>query len=324
MKHQILFLLFLSLCFLIACNEDGKSAISVSEDAFIQSYLDTLDFDITTSESGLKRYPILLDANAKTQLEGNVLTFFYQLSVLGGSIVDVRDSLDSDTIVVKQGANAIYPIGIDEALSFMKEGEKWGFVLPSSLAFGDYSFSTLIPKNAILLADIELLKIRSEDDVLEEELDLITAYVENEALRDTVTNPLNLPVILNNGMVVKRLKEGMGRPNPGQLMESSYTASFLDKEIFQSASKVNPFEFFYGETGVIPGFDDALNRMEFGERLLAIMPSYLGYRESAQVIPPFLTEDMIDLEIVPGYSAIVSPYKPLVFEIELIPADSIN
>ncbi|MFY0605365.1 MAG: FKBP-type peptidyl-prolyl cis-trans isomerase [Cyclobacteriaceae bacterium] len=324
MKQLVLIFLIVVIGVLFSCEGEKKTPAPVSESALIEAHLDSLIFDHTTSESGLVSYPISLNPAGKTQLEGNVLTFFYQLSVLGGDIIDVRDSLDSDTIVVKQGANAIYPIGIDEALSYLKEGEKWGFVLPSDLGFGTFSFSTLIPANSVLLAEIELLEIKTEDDVLEEELLALNAYVESESLRDT-TDQSELPEILPNGMILKRIREGNGRtPNLGHFVESSYSVSSLSNVVLQSASKVEPFEFAYGQTDLAPGFDEAINRMEFGELLLALVPSYLAYKESAQVIPPFLTDEMVKLEIVPAYASSVAPYEPLVFEIELIPADSLN
>ena len=68
----------------------------------------------------------------------------------------------------------------------------------------------------------------------------------------------------------------------------------------------------------IPGFEIGIGQMAVQERALVIMPSYLAYRESAQVIPPFLTNEMVDLEIIPTYASKVGPYKPLIFEIQLI------
>lgn len=305
----------------LSCKKDPEIHIDDQEADQIEAYLDEAGLSAIVGQdtSGLYAYPITLNPGGKTQAEGKVLRFFYQMSLLDSTIIDSYDSLDADTLMVKQGANAIYPVGVDYALSYLKEGEKWGFILPSRIAFGAFSYSSLIPENAIVRVDIELLEILSEEDILDDELDRINSYISTEALRDTVANPLNQPELLPNGMVFKRLRAGGSlRPAPDSLITVTYEGRFLSNEVFDRAPNADAFEFFYGQEQTIPGFEIGIGRMAVQEAALVIMPSYLAYRESAQVIPPFLTNEMIDLEIVPAYIAKVGPYEPLIFEIQLI------
>lgn len=49
--------------------------------------------------------------------------------------------------------------GWEEGILHMREGEKFRFIVPPSLAYGDRGFPPTIPGNALLIYDVELLKI---------------------------------------------------------------------------------------------------------------------------------------------------------------------
>lgn len=319
-RNYSILALLLVMVMSFSCNRKNEDNPVSIEETIIRSYFDSTNLaDVQADTAGIYAWPIRLNPDGKDQSQGNVLSFFYSLNVLNGEIIDVMDSLDSDTTIVKQGVNAIYPIGIDYALRYLKVGEKWAFVIPSYLAYETYSFSTLLPANATIYLEIELLEIRTEDDVLNEELDAISDYIIEANLSDTLKVPINKPETLVNGMVYKRLSQGAGdRPQNGQLVALTYEGRFLDSLVFDRAPNADFFEFYYGLDGVIPGFELGVGKMQIGEKALLILPSYLAYRESAQVIPNFLTDDMAELNIVPTYASKVGPYKPLIFEISLI------
>lgn len=322
MKLKGLYFYLVFAVFLLAsCKKDDESNFVSNIDEQILAYLDSMNItDAGQDSTGLYAYPIRLNPSGKTQSEGNVLSFFYSISVMNGQTLDVKDSLDSDTTIVKQGVWAIYPVGLDHALSYLKEGEKWGFVLPPDIAYGSYSFSTILPEQSIILIEIDMLSIQKEDDVLEKELKIINNYSVKAELSDTVNHPLNQPQTLPNGMIYKRLKLGTGSSTPtsGQLVSVTYEGRFLDSTIFDIAPNADVFQFIKDEDALIPGFEDGVARMKVGEKSLIIMPSYLGYRESAKVIPEYILDDMIKLKIVPDYCAKVGPYQPLIFEITLV------
>jgi len=300
----------------ISCKEDEVDAVA-EEEARIQAHFDSLDVDVSISESGLYAYPI---RTGGVPSAGFVLSISYKIWVLGAD--SATTSIRSlDTVVVKKNANAIYPIGIDEALSQMYEGEKWGFVLPSYLAYGDHAFpNVLIPAGATMAVELELLEVRSENDILEAEVSAIADYVTDNNLRDTVTYPLNQPEpLLGIAGVYKRLKAGTGAtPLSGQFISVTYEGRFLDGTVFDRAPNANVFEFYLGAGSVIPGFETGVQRMQLQERALIVIPSNLAYRESAAVIPHNITSEVADLEIIPSYASKVPPYTPLVFEIEVI------
>ncbi len=321
MNYKLLLAFFVLCAVFWSCKKDSEISIDEQEATEIAAYLDSmgLSSEASLDDSGIYSYPIVLNPGGAAPSSGSVLSFFFSMELLDGTVIDRYDSLDTDTLRVKLGAEAIYPTGVDLALGYLKEGEKWGFVLPSNQAFGDFSYSTLIPENAIIKLEIELLEIQSEEDILNEEAVLIYDYMMTHELEDTVANPLNQPELLANGMLYKRLAAGGALlPAVDSTVRVTYEGRLLNGEVFDRASSPDYLEFVFGQGKIISGFEIAVGRMAVQERALVIMPSSLAYRESAQVVPPFLTQNMVDLEIIPTYASKVGPYKPLIFEIQLI------
>lgn len=319
MRNKLLSIIVFA-CIGMSCKEqDTNVDLGESQRIQILSYTDTLSYDVIEDTNGLFAYAITKNESGRSLDSGSVLSIFYKLSVLNGREIYTRDEKDGDTTVVKQGVNAIYPIGIDAALGYMKEGEKWGFVLPSDLAYGDLSFSTLIPKNSIILAEIEVLKIRTEEEILVKELSDINSYIIEAELDDTVKNPIKKVERLENDLHFKMLEKGIGAtPQSGQTIAFTYEGRFLDSTVFDLALNSNYFEFVLGEEPLIEGLENAIARMNVGETALILMPSAIGYKESAKVLPDYLTDEIAELRYIPEYAENVGPFKPLIFKITIL------
>jgi FKBP-type peptidyl-prolyl cis-trans isomerase len=111
-----------------------------------------------------------------------------------------------------------------------------------------------------------------------------------------------------SGLKYKIIKAGTGKkPVEGNNVFINYAGYLEDGSLFDSSmenvnieygkfdenrAKQNgyqPFPFPYGKKdGLIPGFIEALNLMNFGDTLLVFIPSKLGYGErgAGNVIPP--------------------------------------
>lgn len=74
-------------------------------------------------------------------------------------------------------------------------------------------------------------------------------------------------------------REGAGAsPRPGDKVSVTYTGRLLDGRIFdQNLDAAHPFSFRVGRGQVIKGWEDMLQRMKPGEKILFIVPSELGY-----------------------------------------------
>lgn len=77
------------------------------------------------------------------------------------------------------------------------------------------------------------------------------------------------------------LKEGDkqgGSPVPGMMVSTLYKGMLLDDTVFDSMlDPQKPLKIRVGRGNLIPGWDEALQKMHRGEKWLLIVPSELGY-----------------------------------------------
>jgi FKBP-type peptidyl-prolyl cis-trans isomerase FklB len=109
---------------------------------------------VVTLPSGLQYKIIKAGTGAKPAAASKVQVHYR------GSLIDGTE-FDSS---YKRGEPASFPVngvisGWTEALQLMKEGAKWQLVIPSDLAYGENGAPPMIPPNATLVFDVELLKI---------------------------------------------------------------------------------------------------------------------------------------------------------------------
>jgi len=121
-----------------------------------QAYLEKngkLD-EVVTLDSGLQYKVIKAGEGASPQVDSKVQVH-YRGTLLDGTEFDSS---------YKRGAPATFPVGgviagWTEALQLMKEGAKWQLVVPAKLAYAERGAPPMIPPNATLIFDVELLKI---------------------------------------------------------------------------------------------------------------------------------------------------------------------
>ncbi|HWA08683.1 MAG TPA: FKBP-type peptidyl-prolyl cis-trans isomerase [Opitutaceae bacterium] len=100
------------------------------------------------------------------------------------------------------------------------------------------------------------------------------------------------------------LKEGEGDPaRPGDLVSVLYRGAILNGKVFDKADDPNqPFTFRLGRSQVIQGWDQGLQLLKKGGKMLLIIPSELGYgsRGNGPEIPRYATLvfeiEMLDLK----------------------------
>ncbi len=116
------------------------------------------DSSFHTTTSGLQYY-IVEQSEGEMIQSGNTVTVHYTGYLLDGNIFDssVKRGSPNDFTV---GVGNIIP-GLDEGLRLMKVGEKFRFIIPSDLAYGDQGSFPVIPPNSTIIFDIEVVEFNN-------------------------------------------------------------------------------------------------------------------------------------------------------------------
>lgn len=133
--------------------EREKAAAKAQEDAMADL---TAGFEKT--ESGLYHKIIQKGDGAKPE-SGNTVAVHYKGMLPDGTVFDSS---------YKRGNPIEFPVGMghviagwDEGILMLNKGDKARFVIPSELAYGEQGAGGVIPPNATLVFDVELMDIKS-------------------------------------------------------------------------------------------------------------------------------------------------------------------
>lgn len=109
-----------------------------------------------TTKSGLK-YVDLKEGDGAMPKEGDVVTVHYTGWLTNGKKFD--SSVDRDKPFVFAIGKRMVIKGWDEGVMTMKVGGKRKLTIPSDLAYGPDGRPPVIPENATLIFEVELLKV---------------------------------------------------------------------------------------------------------------------------------------------------------------------
>ncbi len=119
--------------------------------------LDKVAAGYDETNSGL-RYKILQEANGKKAAKGDMVSVHYKGQLLDGTVFD-SSYKRKEPIDFTIGVGQVIP-GWDEGIQLLKVGEKARLVIPSSLAYGESGAGGVIPPNATLIFDVELMNVK--------------------------------------------------------------------------------------------------------------------------------------------------------------------
>ena len=198
-------------------------------------------------------------------------------------------TLDGKEIVSKVAADSAYFNfyttqafdGFKYSLLLLKEGEKGKFLIPSYQAYYENP-PVGIDKYSIIVAEIELIDLLSEDDRIDN-------YIKKNAdLKNVEKTTSGLRFIrTNDKTVADTLKTGDN-------VSVKYNGMFLNGKTFDSGT----FGVVIGSSSTIAGFSEGINKLKKGEKAKLIFPSIIGYgSKGSSSIPPY-TPLMFDIEIL--------------------------
>lgn len=220
-----------------------------------------------TTNTGLEFEDLVLGKGEFPET-GDIVQVHYTGWLADGTIFD--NSLDrGQPFEFPIGTGRVIP-GWDEGVATMQVGTKRRLTIPSDLAYGERGAGNVIPPNAILIFEVELLDIK-------------------KPFKDTDFDLPGKEVTTESGLRMIIHIDGDGSmPISGQTVVAHYTGLLEDGTKFDSShDRGQPFEFPVGQGRVIPGWDEAFLLMSKGEKRTLIIPPDLGYGEAgAGPIPP--------------------------------------
>ena len=129
--------------------EEAKLAMKTQMDKIAAGYDET--------PSGL-RYKILQEGNGKKAEKGNMVSVHYKGQLLDGQVFDSSYER-KQPIDFTIGVGQVIP-GWDEGIQLLKVGDKARMVIPSNLAYGSQGAGGVIPPDATLIFDVELVAVK--------------------------------------------------------------------------------------------------------------------------------------------------------------------
>jgi peptidylprolyl isomerase len=180
-----------------------------------------------------------------------------------------------DPISFVLGIGQVIP-GWDEGIDLMAAGGKGRLIIPPELAYGSAGAGGVIPPDATLTFDVELVDVQDGPPGSPE------APQEIAAEQFTQTE---------SGLRYYDIVEGEGDPaQAGDVVQVHYTG-WLEEDGFKfdsSLDRGDPFVFQLGGGQVIAGWDEGVAGMKPGGQRQLIIPADLGYgdRGAGNIIPP--------------------------------------
>ncbi len=166
----------LAVIFLLACSETPKSLrsstnlsgindsvvdynrqIVKTESEEILDFINRYKWKMETSPTGL-RYMIFPDGKGKKAGKGQIVILKYDLRLLNGTAVYSSDSAGPREFMVGTGSAEN---GLEEGVLMLRPGDRAKLIVPSHLAFGLLGDLKKIPGQAVLVYDVELIKVKN-------------------------------------------------------------------------------------------------------------------------------------------------------------------
>ena len=137
--------------------EGAREIREAAEKAAQKALLDSVAAGYEETASGL-RYQILQKGTGKQATKGAGVSVHYKGQLLDGTVFD-SSYKRKEPIEFNVGIGQVIA-GWDEGIQLLKVGDKARFVIPSNLAYGAAGAGGVIPPNATLIFDVELMGVK--------------------------------------------------------------------------------------------------------------------------------------------------------------------
>jgi peptidylprolyl isomerase len=216
-----------------------------------------------TTASGLK-VKITEKGNGKQVIKGDKVTAHYTGTLEDGKKFDSSKDRNQP-FSFKVGTGQVIS-GWDEGFQLLSIGDKATFTIPSNLGYGANGAGGVIPPNATLFFDVEVI-------------DAVASPAPKAAVPYDVTGLDTIK--MQSGLRFLKIESGTGeKAQQGKYVSVHYTGYLMDGKKFDSSvERGEPIEFQLGKGMVIKGWEEGIELMHVGDKMRFIIPSELAYGE---------------------------------------------
>ncbi|KLT70123.1 MULTISPECIES: peptidylprolyl isomerase [Flavobacterium] len=137
--------------------EGSRAKREANEKAAAEAKMEELAAGFDKTESGL-RYKMIQKGDGKRAEAGKTVAVHYEGSLETGKVFD-SSYPRKKPIEFRLGQGQVIE-GWDEGIALLQVGDKARFVIPSHLAYGSAGAGGVIPANATLIFDVELMEVK--------------------------------------------------------------------------------------------------------------------------------------------------------------------
>jgi len=137
--------------------EGSRAEREAAEKEAQEAILNEVSTGFKKTDSGL-RYQIIQDGTGKQATKGDMVSVHYKGQLLDGTVFD-SSYKRKEPIDFTIGVGQVIA-GWDEGIQLLKIGDKARMVIPSNLAYGSRGAGGVIPPDAPLIFDVELVNIK--------------------------------------------------------------------------------------------------------------------------------------------------------------------
>lgn len=281
-----------------------------------QAYMSLYYPSLTPQASGLY-YMIHEQGTGAIPANGNYILYKYEGKNLDGKVFETSNpevAMLHDLYSVKnryvsrfieyKTATSTSMSGLTEGILYLKEGGKATFIMPSSLAYGGVSYSSL-PAYSSIIYSVELEKVVTDPEAYELEnihtflQDSFPSLVISEIFQDSVyfleTTEGNGDLFVDDDEVEVNY---IGYFMDGWVFDTNIDSIARLHNLYETTKTYEPLKFTIGGSQVIEGFSRALKHLRREGYTKVIIPSYIAYKTTG--------------------SGSIRPYEPIIFEITVV------
>lgn len=247
-------------------------------------------------ESGLLYRLVEHDENARHIAVGDVVSLDMSYELENGRVM-FRSAAGDRTYMRTAAAPEHSGGSFQDGLNMLCEGDSAVFKINAESFLLNTEHLKKLPKNVVfddfIIVKLRVREILDRDDfekILDAqyhgseatEMEILTRYLSNANITVEPTA---------SGLYYIEKEAGSGpQVAVGDIVSIDYTLTLVDGRVVETTLTRQPFEFCVGDGHVIPGLDEAIQRMHVGTQAMAIIPSRIGYgNKDVDGIPPYST-----------------------------------